>query len=102
MEGHLLAVRVGGRRDGVHPKARWSDGESFKVWGRISTVLLGDRLLVRPGDCSRDNCYVRVYDLAEGPLDTAPAGEYAGAGEGWVATRETSGTTTTFSLSRTG
>ncbi|MEO3794932.1 PQQ-binding-like beta-propeller repeat protein [Nonomuraea sp. B10E15] len=83
-------------------KARWSDGEPLKVWGRLGAVLLGDRLLVRPADCYRDNCYVRVYDLSKGPLDTAPAGEYAGAGDGWVATRETSGTTTTFSLSRTG
>ncbi|WP_132520098.1 PQQ-binding-like beta-propeller repeat protein [Nonomuraea diastatica] len=83
-------------------RARWSDDEPLKVWGRVSTILAGDRLLVRPDDCYRDSCYIRVYDLAKGPLDAAPAGEYAAAGDGWVATRESSGEATTFSVSRTG
>ncbi|NBE96627.1 hypothetical protein FE391_22425 [Nonomuraea sp. KC401] len=83
-------------------KARWSDGVPLQLWGEIRATMVGNRLLVHPDDCSRDRCYVRVYDLAKGPLDTVPTGEYAGAGDGWVATRETSGETTTFSLSRTG
>lgn len=81
-------------------RARWSDDVPLKTWGSFRTTIAGDRLLAYSDDCYR-NCFVRVYDLAKGPLDAAPAGEYAGAGDGWVATRETEDKATTFRLSRT-
>lgn len=81
-------------------RARWSDDEPVRIWGGVRARIDGNRLLAYPDDCYR-NCFVRVYDLANGPLDVAPAGEYAGSGDGWVATRETTGKTTTFGVSRT-
>lgn len=81
-------------------EARWSDEEALKTWREVRTRLAGDKLLVYPSECSRDTCYVRVYDLADGPLGSAPAGTYAASGDGWVATSTTKDKTTTFRLIR--